>query len=173
MIRSAWGWLGERVRRGAADWDRFWFTPVSPSLLGILRILVGGMVLYTHAVWTLGLSTFFSDDGVLPRAYSRALYADSWTHWTHFDWLGSSNAVWIVLMSSTAVTARPRMPTPVVSPALLMKPCRCSSIMTARLGATFSIMARSIASRMLANAGNAANMARPIASSGTSASSEV
>ena len=65
------------------------------------------------------------------------------------------------------------MPTPVVSPALRMKVCRCSSTITARLGAAFSIRARSMVSRMPLKAGNAANMARPIAIIGTIASSEV
>ncbi len=83
------GWLTTAGRRLAEGWDRFWFTPCSPSLLGILRILVGGMILYTHAVWTIELPTFFSDDGVLPRAYSRLLYDQSWAHWTHFDWIAS------------------------------------------------------------------------------------
>jgi hypothetical protein len=64
--------------------------------LGIVRIFVGAMILYTHAVWTLELPTFFTEQGVLPRAYSRLLYDGSWVHWTHFDWLSSPLAVQVV-----------------------------------------------------------------------------
>ena len=36
----------------------FWFTPRSPRMLGVIRILTGVLLLYSLAVWTLELSTF-------------------------------------------------------------------------------------------------------------------
>ena len=42
--------LTARARSLAGDWDAFWFRPADPTLLGLLRILTGLMLLYTHAV---------------------------------------------------------------------------------------------------------------------------
>ena len=54
------------VRSGkeAVDgWNRFWFTPAAPTKLAVLRILVGGMALYTHCVWGLRLTELLGSDG--------------------------------------------------------------------------------------------------------------
>ena len=94
----------ESLHAGMSAWNRFWFTPTSPQLLGLMRILVGAMLVYTHGVWSLALRTFFSDDGVLPREYARLLYADAPGLWTHFDWIqspwamGTAHALTIVVM---------------------------------------------------------------------------
>jgi hypothetical protein len=52
LVYSAW------LRPAAQAWDRFWFTPTKPHTLALIRILGGGMLFYTHLVWTLGLSDF-------------------------------------------------------------------------------------------------------------------
>jgi hypothetical protein len=54
------------------------------------------MLLYTHGVWSLALQTFFSDDGVLPRDYARLLYSDGNGLWSHWHWVQSPAAMWIV-----------------------------------------------------------------------------
>ena len=36
-------------------WDRFWFSRSDPATLGVIRILAGAMLLYTHFVWMLDL----------------------------------------------------------------------------------------------------------------------
>lgn len=56
LIRSE---LGEAI----ADWDRFWFTPAISSTLGLVRLVSGGLLLYTHIVWGLEFDAFFSDNG--------------------------------------------------------------------------------------------------------------
>ena len=38
-------------------WNRFWFRPADPLVLGVLRVLVGSMLFYSHLVWTLDLET--------------------------------------------------------------------------------------------------------------------
>jgi len=40
-------------------WARFWFTPGDPSMLGLMRIVVGTLALYTFIVFSLDLRTFF------------------------------------------------------------------------------------------------------------------
>jgi hypothetical protein len=61
-FRWAWG-----------EWDRFWFTPVNPSSLGIIRILAGGMIFYTHLVWTKGLEDFYGSNGWQPAELMKAV----------------------------------------------------------------------------------------------------
>ena len=53
------GYLSELRREAVAGWNRFWFTPADPATLALVRILAGAMLLYTHLVWTLGLTDFF------------------------------------------------------------------------------------------------------------------
>lgn len=64
-FRWAWG-----------EWDRFWFTPANPSLLGIIRILSGGMIFYTHLVWTRGLEDFYGPHGWQPESLMIAVQKD-------------------------------------------------------------------------------------------------
>jgi hypothetical protein len=91
------------IRAGIAGWDSFWFRPASPRLLGAMRWLVGGMLLYTHLVWSLELTTFFADDGVLPRRYAELLYGPNSGLWTHFHWVQAPAAMWIVHAMALAV----------------------------------------------------------------------
>lgn len=91
------------IRGAVNDWlagwttgfDRFWFIPRRPTVLGLIRLLAGMIVFYTHAVWTLELETFFSPDGLLPAEYRQQLFATA--SWSHLDWLGGSPAMlWTV-----------------------------------------------------------------------------
>ncbi len=83
------------LHAAATGWDRFWFSSASPRLLGIMRILVGAMLTYTHLVWSLALPTFFGNDGVLPPKYAGMLYGDSAGLWTHFAWIQTPWAMWL------------------------------------------------------------------------------
>ncbi len=88
---TAGGWLQECL----ASWDRFWFAPRNPATLSLMRILVGSMLVYTHAVWTLELNTFVSPLGIFDARYSGEFHGNSPYAWTHFMWLDDSPAwVW-------------------------------------------------------------------------------
>ncbi|NNJ27803.1 HTTM domain-containing protein [Alienimonas chondri] len=50
----------------AAAYHRFWFAPSAPHTLAFLRILAGGMMLYSTAVWGMELEAFFTDGGYQP-----------------------------------------------------------------------------------------------------------
>ena len=76
-------------KQWADAWNRFWFTPRKPLTLALMRILVGSIVFYTHLVWTLELSTFFGDQGLLPSEYRRVLFGNAFG-WSHLDWFPSS-----------------------------------------------------------------------------------
>lgn len=73
---SAW-WCD--LRQG---WDQFWFTPTDAATLGLIRILAGAMLLYTHCVWTFELQSFFGTDGWLSNEFVYR-YHDSTFAWSH------------------------------------------------------------------------------------------
>jgi hypothetical protein len=50
----------DELTAGVSDgWNRFWFTPTDPATLGLIRILTGLMLVYTHWVWGLQFDAFF------------------------------------------------------------------------------------------------------------------
>lgn len=51
------------VRAAANAWDRFWYAPTDPTVLGFMRLLVGGMLVYTHLIWGLNLPAFLGSAG--------------------------------------------------------------------------------------------------------------
>ena len=53
-------------------WNRFWFTPADPATLSLIRLLAGGMLFYTHLVWSLDLQAFVGQEGWLPVDYLRS-----------------------------------------------------------------------------------------------------
>ena len=61
-------YLADSARALATSWDAFWYTPADPTLLGLIRVLTGLMLLYTHAVWGLVLSDFFGPNSWLSPA---------------------------------------------------------------------------------------------------------
>ena len=79
------------IRTTAVNWDRFWFTPADPATIGLLRILAGGMILYTHAVWSLHLTAFFGSHAWLNREVVGLMQRDGY-QWSHL-WLCESPAM--------------------------------------------------------------------------------
>jgi hypothetical protein len=82
----------ESARALADSWDAFWFAPADPTLLGLIRILTGLMLLYTHAVWGLALPEFFGRASWLSPRLVAALQQG--THTYSFWWLVSEDAIW-------------------------------------------------------------------------------
>lgn len=62
-----------RLARGAWQrWERFWFRPVAPHALALLRIAFGGLALVGHlALWP-DLALLFGADGPMPRDLAAA-----------------------------------------------------------------------------------------------------
>jgi hypothetical protein len=67
-------------------WNHFWFQPEASGVLGVIRIFVGMVVLYTHFTWGLQFSAFLGVDGLLPLEYRELLFESSLA-WSHFDWV--------------------------------------------------------------------------------------
>jgi hypothetical protein len=87
----------------AADWNRFWYTPADPTLLGFIRILTGVMLLYTHAVWGLALGDFFTSTAWLTPSLVRHMQANQYTY--SFWFLVGDGWIWPVYAASMAVFA--------------------------------------------------------------------
>ncbi len=93
----------ERLVAAVADWNRFWFEPVSTAPLAVFRI-VYGLVLF---FWTLSLlpelSPFFTKTGILPH---EPLYkGGAWGLFGEFPSKTAVMIVWAVLLvASIALT---------------------------------------------------------------------
>jgi len=69
--------------RVCEPWRQFWFRPADPTPLCVMRILFGGMLLYTHAVWGLNLDGFFGPHGWQDESLVRLIQPDPfvWSFW--------------------------------------------------------------------------------------------
>lgn len=83
-------------------WNWFWYTPQSPETLGLLRLLAGAMLFYTHLVWALDLKAFFGPDAWLPGATARQWAGNFWTPLWHIE---SMPLLWTVHLIGMAVIA--------------------------------------------------------------------
>jgi hypothetical protein len=79
-------------------WNRFWFTPVDPATLSFIRLLAGGMLFYTHLVWSLDLTGFIGPEGYTPVSLLNALEAPirEWSQWSLFYWIKPTWLLWMV-----------------------------------------------------------------------------
>lgn len=82
-------------------WNRFWFAPADPATLGLIRLLAGILLLYTHAVWTLGLDDFFGEQSWVTREAIETLtsrdadnQAQTSYAWSYFWWIDSLPPPW-------------------------------------------------------------------------------
>ena len=93
--------LTNSARSLAEEWNAFWFQPADPTLLGVIRILTGLMLLYTHAVWGLVLGQFFGPASWLSADLVRAIQQDQYTY--SFWWLVPDAWMWHAYGLSMAV----------------------------------------------------------------------
>lgn len=83
------------LSRCLAQWDRFWFAPVDPFTLCVMRILAGAIIFYTHLVWTLEFPSFFSADQLLSLEHNQIITGSVFA-WSHFHWIESLSVLWII-----------------------------------------------------------------------------
>ena len=50
-------------QRWAGVWNRFWFTPRDPTLMGFMRITCGAITLYTMLAYSFNLQEFMGENG--------------------------------------------------------------------------------------------------------------
>ena len=96
----------ELGRATVAGWNRFWFTPQDPATLGLIRILAGAMLFYTHLVWSLDLAGFFGPSGWLAPEALNAAYGDARNlFWSHWHWIDSATVMWAVHIAALIIFA--------------------------------------------------------------------
>jgi hypothetical protein len=83
-------------------WSDFWFTPADPTVLGVIRVLTGLMLVYTHFVWGLRLHEFFGPDGWMGESATRSLqqgqFIFSYLWYVPSEWLGVAHVAAMVIL---------------------------------------------------------------------------
>ena len=92
VLNPAVFYVADSARSLARWWNAFWYTPADPTLLGVMRILTGLMLLYTHAVWGLALDDFFGPTAWLSKELVRSIQSDQFAY--SFWWLVPSKWMW-------------------------------------------------------------------------------
>jgi hypothetical protein len=104
LVSATAAWTREAVR----GWDRFWFTPAAPHTLALIRILGGAMLLYTHAVWTIGLEDFLGQHAWL-NAQTAALMNEGLGGrnfaFSYLYWVQSPAVLWALHLAGLVVFA--------------------------------------------------------------------
>ena len=94
-------YLSSLVRGTVRGWNDFWYTPVDPTLLGLLRILTGLLLLYDHAIWGVVLKDFFGPDSWINRDLVDFVLKDQYTY--TFWWLVPPRYIWLAYALSMTV----------------------------------------------------------------------
>lgn len=93
-------WLTSLVEQ----WQRFWFAPAAPHTLALIRILAGSMLLYSHFVWGLGLTSFLGNDAWVTSETAQRLNA-SWWSWSYLYYVESPALLWTLHIAALVVFA--------------------------------------------------------------------
>lgn len=75
-------------------WDSFWFTPTDPATLGIIRLLTGMLLFWTHLVWSFDLSAFLSAEGWVDASLRSAMNENRYA-FSLFGLMGPTWLVWV------------------------------------------------------------------------------
>ncbi len=88
-----------------AAWNRFWFQAIDPATLGLIRILAGAMLFYTHLVWSLDLTAFIGPNSWLPASSVQLLQENTYA-WSYLWWIEDSPALlWTAHIAALVVFA--------------------------------------------------------------------
>jgi hypothetical protein len=82
-------------------WNDFWYTPVDPSLLGLIRIMTGLVLLYDHAIWGLALQDFFGPESWINRDLVNLVFKDRYAY--TFWWSIPPRWIWLAYALSMTV----------------------------------------------------------------------
>lgn len=103
MIRE---YLKELYGGVVGGWNRFWFTPTDPATLGVIRILGGAMIFYTHLVWSIDLYGFMGAEGRFSHDLTSRMQGQSPFAWSYLPLLdGSPALLWIAHIIALVILA--------------------------------------------------------------------
>jgi hypothetical protein len=83
------------IQASSTGWNRFWFTSADPAPLAVIRIVIGLLLVYSHAVWTCSSSSFFGAESWLNSESVSAIQAGGY----------AASALWWVDDSPSLVAA--------------------------------------------------------------------
>jgi hypothetical protein len=97
----------------AATWHRFWFEPLDPLMLGVMRLLTGWLLFYNLLTWSLQLETFFGHHGVQPleaveRVYESRFVFSFW-FWLDEQYLWPAHIVCLIIAGMFWIGAATRV----------------------------------------------------------------
>jgi hypothetical protein len=101
LLRPVVDYAVDSARALADEWNAFWYTPADPTLLGLLRVLTGLMLVYTHAVWGLALGAFYGPSSWLSKELVRTMQEGQYTY--SFWWVVPDGGIWTAYGLSMAV----------------------------------------------------------------------
>src|SRR5436190_5687142 len=96
------GYFRELSRGAVSGWNRFWFSPADPATLGLVRILAGAMLFYTHLVWSLDLVAFFGPHAWVSPEAAKAFLGEN-SCWSYLWLVDSPNALWALHVAGLVV----------------------------------------------------------------------
>lgn len=99
-----WVQFREWINQGAENWNQFWFSPAAPHTLAAIRVLGGGMIFYTHLIWSLALVDFLGPHAWIPAELSRELQHDDWS-WSFWWYVQSPALIWTFHLMALALFA--------------------------------------------------------------------
>jgi hypothetical protein len=102
-LKSVARYFLETAQSVSADWNKFWYTPARPTLLGMIRIMTGVMLLYTHAVWGLALRDFFSSTAWLSPTLVHRIHENQYVY--SFWYLVPDGWIWAAYALSMVIFA--------------------------------------------------------------------
>jgi hypothetical protein len=85
LLRSA-------IERVASAWTTFWFAPRSGELLGVIRLLLGVLLVYAHVASFPFLEAFYGPHGMVPPETLRESGVYPF-NWTFLAYVGSSSGL--------------------------------------------------------------------------------
>lgn len=100
MIKALSDYFSTLSREFGAGWTRFWFMPSDPSMLSLVRLLVGIVVVYLHATLSFDLLRFFGPNGLLPAREIAPLDAGSPSY---LDLLNTPGELWTMHLVGLAI----------------------------------------------------------------------
>ena len=96
-----------------AAWHGFWFEPLDPLMLGVMRLLTGWLLFYNLLTWSLQLETFFGHHGVQPLETVKRVYESrfvfSFWFWLDEQYLWPAHIVSLIIVAMFCVGAATRL----------------------------------------------------------------